>query len=205
MPSFGVLLLFLRLRTILHFEEFYAPVCEPPTLLSFTDKLNKEVFYTGILPRERSLPILVIVTFNLKACLPRCRCKISAPLLLSCPIKMRVFHQNESCLIASILPRVMKEVESTVAFFHHQSILLRRCFFSLLSYSATRLREYILCSQVSKRFVEVWKVAGKTLRWNVLFFFDTHGVLFTVRISGASLHKHVGHSALLRYLWSWAS
>ena len=30
---------------------------------------------------------------------------------------------------------------NTVAFFHHRSTSLRRCFFSLLSYSATRLRE----------------------------------------------------------------
>ena len=30
----------------------------------------------------------------------------------------------------------------------------------------------------SKRFVEPWKVAQKTLRWNVLFFFDAHAVLF---------------------------
>ena len=68
------------------------------------------------------------------------------------------------------------------------------------------VRNFTFDAQVSKRFVEVWKVAGKTLRWNVLFFFDTHGVLFTVRISGASLHKHVGHSALLRYLcWLWVS
>ena len=34
---------------------------------------------------------------------------------------------------------------ATVALFHHLSTSLRRCFFSLLSYSATRLREYILC------------------------------------------------------------
>ena len=27
-------------------------------------------------------------------------------------------------------------------------------------------------------FVEPWKVAQKTLRWNVLFFFDAHAVLF---------------------------
>ena len=30
----------------------------------------------------------------------------------------------------------------------------------------------------SKRFVEPWKVAQKTLRWTVLFFFDAHTVLF---------------------------
>ena len=63
-----------------------------------------------------------------------------------------------------------------------------------------RCKNHTFYTQVSKRFVEVWKVAGKALRWNVLFFFDTHGVLFTVRISGASLYKHVGHSALFRYL-----
>ena len=30
----------------------------------------------------------------------------------------------------------------------------------------------------SKRFAETWEVAQKTLRWNVLFFFDAHAVLF---------------------------
>ena len=44
-------------------------------------------------------------------------------------------------------------------------------------------------AQVSKRCLEVWKVAGKTLRWNVLFFFDAHAVLFTVRIWGASCYE----------------
>ena len=34
---------------------------------------------------------------------------------------------------------------STVAFIHHLSTSLRRCFSSLLSYNATRFREYILC------------------------------------------------------------
>ena len=44
-------------------------------------------------------------------------------------------------------------------------------------------------AQVSKRCVEVWKVAKKALRWNVLFFFDVHAVLFTVRIFGASSYE----------------
>ena len=35
-----------------------------------------------------------------------------------------------------------------------------------------------LPAHFSKRFVEPWKVAQKTLRWNVLFFFDAHAVLF---------------------------
>ena len=43
--------------------------------------------------------------------------------------------------------------------------------------------------QVSKRCVEVWKVAKKALRWNVLFLFDTHAVLFTVCILGASSYE----------------
>ena len=44
-------------------------------------------------------------------------------------------------------------------------------------------------SQVSKRCVEVWTAAKKALRWNVLFFFDAHAVLFTVRILGASSYE----------------
>ena len=36
-------------------------------------------------------------------------------------------------------------VTFTVALFHHLSAPLRRCFFSLLSYSAMRLRECIEC------------------------------------------------------------
>ena len=35
--------------------------------------------------------------------------------VLRCPIKMRVFHQHESCLPCPILPRVMKEGESKKA------------------------------------------------------------------------------------------
>ena len=34
---------------------------------------------------------------------------------------------------------------STVALIYHLSASLRRCFFSLLSYGATRFREYIPC------------------------------------------------------------
>ena len=56
-------------------------------------------------------------------------------------------------------------------------------------------------SQVSKRCVEVWTAAKKALRWNVLFFFDAHAVLFTVCILGASLMKH-GQMPLLQYLCS---
>ena len=47
----------------------------------------------------------------------------------------------------------------------------------------------VLHAQVSKRCVEVWKVAKKALRWNVLFFFDAHAMLFTVCILGASSYE----------------
>ena len=46
-----------------------------------------------------------------------------------------------------------------------------------------------LFAQVSKRCIEVWKVAKKALRWNVLFLIDAHAVLFTVRIWGASSYE----------------
>ena len=35
----------------------------------------------------------------------------------------------------------------------------------------------------------MWKVAKKALRWNVLFLFDAHAVLFTVRIWEASSNE----------------
>ena len=42
-------------------------------------------------------------------------------------------------------PQSPQSPQSTVAFIHHLSTSLRRCFFSLLLYSATRFREYIPC------------------------------------------------------------
>ena len=49
------------------------------------------------------------------------------------PNSREVFGQKTEC------------IPVTVALIYHLSASLRRCFFSLLSYSATRLREYILC------------------------------------------------------------
>ena len=65
------------------------------------------------------------------------------------------------------------------------------------------LNKYQIWPQVSKRCLEVWKVADKTLRWNVLFFFDEHAVLITVRILGASTYETRRAKTLLRYLWIW--
>ena len=53
--------------------------------------------------------------------------------------------------------------------------VLRGCF--LIGFVKLHFIVYSL-SHFSKRFVEPWKVAQKTLRWNVLFFFDAHAVLF---------------------------
>ena len=64
-----------------------------------------------------------------------------------------------------------------------------RCLLSLISFWYNSTSDTTIISQVSKRCLEVWKVAGKTLRWNVLFFFDAHAVLFTVRIWGASCYE----------------
>ena len=48
-----------------------------------------------------------------------------------------------------------------IGFIHHLSTLLRRCFFSLLSYSVTRLREYIQCCMCCTGFLKNDSTAEK--------------------------------------------
>ena len=47
----------------------------------------------------------------------------------------------------------------------------------------------ILYITTSKRCVEACKVALKALRWNVLFFFDAHAVLFPLSLLSGFLYK----------------
>ena len=52
---------------------------------------------------------------------------------------------NPGQICKSMVSHWLKYINSIIVVIHHLSTPLRRCFFSLLSYSATRLREYILC------------------------------------------------------------
>ena len=55
---------------------------------------------------------------------------------------------------------------------------------------ANKLKDWVrTLTTISKSCVDVWKVAKNALQWNVLFFFDAHTVLFTVRILGASSYE----------------
>ena len=55
---------------------------------------------------------------------------------------------------------------------------------------ANKLKDWVRTLTTSiERCVDLWKVAKNALRWNVLFFFDAHTVLFTVCILGASSYE----------------